>query len=322
MKKSEYLSEGIRIVQEEVSSLTRTLNSLSEDFADAIELLLSARKVIVCGIGKSGIIAQKIVATLNSTGTMSAFLHPVEALHGDIGIVEQNDVVIVLSKSGTTSEIVAMMPFLRSRSVKSIGILGSIQSPISEYCDVVLDASVEREACIHNLAPSNSTTVALALGDALALTLMRAKNFTSRDFSVSHPLGQLGRNMTLKVADVMHRYSSLPLVLSNTTLQSALIEMTLKKIGCVCVVNESQKLLGLLTDGDIRRILQQYDDFKALNVGEVMTKDPIVVSPQILLGEALAIMEERERQLNVLPVVDSGQLVGVIRVHDILRSER
>lgn len=316
----EVLSEARRILTIEADAIRRTANQLGDSFVRAIELLRTARLVAVSGIGKSGIIAQKIAATLSSVGTPAIFLHPVEALHGDIGVLCSQDVAIVLSRSGTTQELVQLVPFLKQRGIPVIGILGSPNGYLAGTVDVVLDASVEREACPWDAVPSASTTAALALGDALALVLMQVKEFTIGDYARSHPMGQLGKNLSLTVADVMARGDRIPIVSPDASFREAIIEISRKGLGCVCVITEG-RLVGIITDGDVRRTLERCEDIRPIRVADVMTPNPITIAPDALLGEALATMERRKRQIGVLPVVTAdGQCVGVVRIHDIVRS--
>lgn len=318
--KDNLLEEGRRVVQEEIDALRHTLSLLDNNFADAAELLAQSQKVIVCGIGKSGIIGQKIVATFVSTGTRAVLLHPVEALHGDIGIVEEGDSALFLSKSGNTAELLKLVPFFKNRGVPIVALLGAVTSPLANLADVVIDASVQREACPLGAAPMSSTTVALALGDALASALMKRNHFTIGQFAASHPLGQLGRNITLRIAELMHKGQTMPVVAPCASFREALIEMSAKNLGCVCVLDSEQQLVGIITDGDVRRILQQHEEITSLVVDDVCTRSPITVSPHTLAGEALSLMENREQQISVLPVVDEKMCcVGVVRVHDIVR---
>lgn len=314
------LEEGRRVVQEEIDALRHTLSLLDTRFIDAVDTLASSGKVVVSGIGKSGLIGQKIVATFVSTGTRSVFLHPVEALHGDIGIVEEGDSALLLSKSGNTAELLKLLPFFKSRRMPVVGLLGAVNSPIANLVDVVVDASVQREACPLRAAPMSSTTVALALGDALAAALMKRQNFTIGQFASFHPLGQLGRNISLCVAELMHKGKMLPTVAPSASFREALIEMSAKNLGCVCVLDNNRRLVGIITDGDVRRILQQHEDITSLTVGDICTRAPIAIAPDALVGEALSLMENREYQISVLPVVDlHGYCTGVVRVHDIVR---
>ncbi len=309
------------VLDAESKALAAVAATLNNDFVMAVEYIRTARQVVVAGIGKSGIIARKIAATLSSVGTPAVFLHPVEALHGDMGILHPDDVCILLSKSGTTTELLQLIPYIKKREMRILAIVGTIHSPIARLADVVLDAHSDKEACPLNLAPTTSTSVMMGLGDALAMCVMRLKQFTAADFAGNHPSGQLGRNLNYKVREVMHKGNELPTVSVNATFREALIESSSKALGCVCVL-ENKHLLGIITDGDIRRILQQYEDIRALSVSQIMTTHPLTIHENALLGEAVALMEYRERQISVLPVVnDSQECVGMLRIHDILRGE-
>lgn len=321
MKSEQILEIAKETLQNEINSLLQLKDSLDENFVRAVELILSARKIIVSGIGKSGIIGRKIAGTFLSIGLPCVFMHSVDALHGDIGIVSEGDLAILLSKSGSTEEIVQLVPFLKNRGAKIISIVGSEHSFLAKQSDVTIVARVDREACPLNIVPTSSAMVALAVGDALAACIMKIKNLTIEDFARQHPLGQLGRNLILRVEDVMHKGDNLPLVRPNNSFREAVIEITNKKLGCVCVVEDGNTLVGIITDGDVRRTLQKFDNIDQLKVVDVMTKNPIKVHYSALLGEALSLMEQRESQINVLPVVDDNDTcIGVIRLHDIVRS--
>jgi arabinose-5-phosphate isomerase len=321
MNDKDILEIGKQVISDEINALDSALKRLSNEFADASNMVAFANKVIVTGVGKSGLIARKIAATFSSIGISSIFLHPVEALHGDIGVVQKGDVAILLSKSGTTEELMKLIPYLKMRNSKIISILGNIDSAIARFSDVVLDGSVEKEACPFNLAPTTSSTLALALGDALAIAVMKIKNVTISDFSRLHPLGQLGRSITVKVGDIMHSGSKIPRISMGSSFRDALIEITKKDLGCVCVVDDNDLLLGIITDGDVRRILQNTEDMRGLVVNNVMTKSPITISEDAFLHEALALMENRNSEISVLPVVEiDGKIRGVIQIHDIVRS--
>ncbi len=314
------IEEARRILRVEAAAIAHLAESIGDGFARAIDLLQGARLIAVSGIGKSGIIAQKIASTLSSVGSPALFLHPVEALHGDIGVLSDRDVAIVLSRSGTTAELVALIPYLKQRGVPIIAITGSANGFIARAADVVLDAHVDREACPWDAVPSASTTAAVALGDALALVLMQAKGFTMSDYAHSHPMGQLGRNLTLRVSDVMAKGDAIPRIAPSASFREAIIEISRKGLGCVCVL-DGEKLCGIITDGDVRRSLERYEDIRPITAADVMTPNPITIHPEALLGEALATMERRERQIGVLPVVGSaGECLGVVRIHDIVRS--
>lgn len=321
MENNDIIMYAKEVIQTELLAIKRVSERLDSNLERAVTLLLKAEKVIISGIGKSGLIARKIAATLTSTGTPALFLHPVEGLHGDIGIISENDVAVLLSKSGSTEELLRIIPYLRQRKTPIISIVGNIDSPIATLSDIVLDGSVDKEACPLNLAPTASTIAALALGDALAMVLMRLKKINNQDFAFLHPLGQLGKNLTIKVNDIMHTGSSLPLVRPTDNFRNALIESTSKSLGCVCVVDNENNLLGIITDGDVRRILQENDDIRTLTIGDVMVRNPITVSRDALLGEALSMMENRPNQISILPVVDEmNTCIGIIRIHDILRT--
>ncbi len=321
MNFNEIISVGRQALNDEIESLKDAEQKLSQSFADAALLLSNANKIIVTGVGKSGLIARKISATFSSIGVSALFLHPVEALHGDIGVVQEGDVSILLSKSGTTEELIKLIPYLRMRNSRIISILGNVDSAIARHSDIILDGSVQREACPFNLAPTSSSTLALALGDALAVTVMKLRNVTINDFSRLHPLGQIGRSITLKVSDVMHSGDKIPIIYPGQSFRDAIIEITKKDLGCGCITDNQKRLLGIITDGDIRRILQSTEDLTGLVVENVMTKSPVTVFGDSYLHEALALMENRTSEISVLPVVDKGNtVIGVIRIHDIVRS--
>lgn len=315
------LSISRQVFQDEIDALIKTKSLLNSEFEDAVRLIANSHKVIIAGVGKSGIIGKKIAATFSSVGVSSVFLHPVDALHGDIGIVQEGDVAILLSKSGNTEELVKFIPFIKMRNAKIIAIVGNKDSYLSRHADISLDGSVEKEACPFNLAPTSSTTVALAIGDALAVCTMKLRNFTMEEFSKLHPLGQIGRTVTLKVKDVMHTGEKIPRVAIDSDFKTAIIEMSKKPLGCVVVTNDNFDLFGMLTDGDIRRTLSNVDDLRGISVSEIMTKKPVTVGDEAFLVEALALMENRTSQINVLPVVDrANKVIGIIRLHDIVQS--
>ncbi|HKR11762.1 MAG TPA: KpsF/GutQ family sugar-phosphate isomerase [Pyrinomonadaceae bacterium] len=280
-------------------------------------------KVVILGVGKSGIIGQKIAATMTSTGTAAFYLHPSDALHGGLGIVQSNDVVIVLSNSGETDEIVGMLPHLKNRRVAIVAIVGNLNSTLARGADAVLDASVDQEACPLNLAPTTSTTVALAIGDALAMTVMKVKGLTSDDFAVNHPAGRLGKRLTLRVADLMHSKGENPTIAAGSSWVEVVRAISKGGLGAVCVVDAAGHLAGIITDGDLRRAIERtsHDLLAKLTCDDFMTRQPTVATPQLLAFDALRLMEDRQSQISVLPVVDDDQIcVGLIRVHDIIRS--
>lgn len=277
-------------------------------------------KVIVTGVGKSGVIAQKIAQTFTSTGTVAIFIHPSDALHGGLGVVRNNDVVLALSNSGETDEILAIIPALQTRAVSVISIVGNLDSTLARSSDVALDASVDKEACPLNLAPTTSTTVALAIGDALAMTLMEARGLTAEDFAANHPAGRLGKRLTLRVASLMHES---PNVAEGAGWLEVVRAISKHALGAVNVVDNSGKLIGIVTDGDLRRTIERTEpeNFNTLKAASMMTRNPVAVTPELLAFDALQLMENRPSQISVLPVVDStGNCVGLLRLHDIVRS--
>ncbi|HKP47721.1 MAG TPA: KpsF/GutQ family sugar-phosphate isomerase [Pyrinomonadaceae bacterium] len=290
----------------------------------ALELLMASRgKIVLIGMGKSGLIARKIAATLTSTGSVAVYLHPADGLHGDLGIVTADDAVIVLSHSGETDELTAMLPYLKRRQVPVIAIVGNLSSTIANNVDVVLDASVDREACPFNLAPTTSTTVALAIGDALALTLMQLKGLTSEDFALNHPAGRLGKRLSLRVSDLMHSGADNPKVLPDTSWLEVVTSITRGGLGAVNVIDETGLLAGIITDGDLRRAIQKRkpDELEDLSAKDFMTASPVTVLPDELAYSALQFMENRPSQISVLPVVDGAkQCLGLLRLHDLVRS--
>ena len=280
-------------------------------------------KIVVTGIGKSGHVARKIVATLCSTGTAAVFLHPAEAAHGDLGIYTPGDPTLLISRNGASAELQALVPTLRHFRSPLIGILGSTASPLAQQVDVLLDASVEREADPNNLAPTASAVTALALGHALAIALMCARNFTPEEFGRFHPGGQLGRNLKLNVSAAMHAGDEVAFVAPETSLRDVIIAMTRRPMGAACVVAPDGALAGLLTDGDLRRALTTHDDIRTLAARDAMTAAPVTIGPDATLGQALELMERRRSQISVLPVVDeSGRALGLVRIHDIYLGTR
>lgn len=313
------LAAARSLLDAEARAIARASARLDARFEQAVGLILNCDgKVITTGIGKSGFVARKLAATLCATGTPAAYLHPAEAVHGDLGLVQPGDVVILISKSGATAELARLMPRLRELGAARIGILGNAESVLAGGCDAVLDASVEEEGDPHNLVPAASAVAASALGDALAVALMHARQFGPEQFGAFHPGGQLGRNLRLRVVDVMHSGAAVPWVEPGDALRTVVIAMSAKPLGAACVLAPGGSLAGLITDGDLRRALERHEDIRGLSAGDVMTRRPVTVAPEALLRDALARMETRARQLSVLPVVDGGgRAAGLLRLHDI-----
>lgn len=312
------INKAIEVLKNEALAIENATKNLNEDFVKSVEILSNSNQIVISGVGKSGYIGKKVAATLNSYGFSAIFLDTVEALHGDIGVVSENATVIILSKSGTTQELITLLPFLKNRKCKIIGILGNTKSFLAEKCDYVINASVEKEACPFDLAPTSSTTLALAIGDALAVCMVQYLGKNTRDFSVNHPSGQLGRNTLLKISDVMKKNDAIPKITPNKSLIDAIVRMSDKGLGCVVIVEDDDSLLGILTDGDIRRLISKDIDFNSIKVKDVMTSDPVSISEDSYLGSALDLMENRTSQISVLPVTNKdNKLSGVVRIHDV-----
>ena len=307
----------------EANAIWAASERLNCGFSRAVEILgRHSGKVILSGMGKSGHIAQKLAATLSSTGSPAVFLHPAEAMHGDLGVYTPGDPTILISKSGATLELIRLIPILREFHSPLIGILGNLNSTLAREVDAVLDACVEREADPLNLAPTASATVALALGDALAAALMMVRNFKAQDYARFHPGGQLGRNLWLHVTDVMHGLEKVACVPRSATLKDVVIAMTQFPLGAACVLDEQRRLAGIITDGDVRRALQKYDDIRILTAEQVMISKPITIAPEASLAQGVDRMEKRASQISVLPVVDAdGGCLGLVRIHDIYQAD-
>ena len=283
------------------------------------ELLISESSLIFCGVGKSGIIAQKCAATFTSLGLPSFYLHPTEALHGDLGRVRASDAIVVLSKSGTTEEILKLIPFLTCKKERLVGLIGAASSPISDLCGIVFDCSIEKEACINNQAPTTSSTVALAMGDAMAVLLESLTGLSKEGFAVNHPGGILGKSLRMKVKDLMIRASSCPVLTPDQTLQEVILLMTKYPVSG-CAIVEGDKFLGILVEGDIRRTFTRENLGLKTLVCDIMNDNPIVIGPDQLAFEALELMESKNRSLQILPVLEDGKFLGFIRLHELLKE--
>ena len=325
MTDNNHFAEVQGFLRLESEAIAQTATRLKPDeIARVVQLLAGCKgKIVILGIGKSGIIAQKIAATMTSTGTGALHLHPSDALHGGMGIINSDDVVMILSNSGETDEIVEMLPYLKRRQVPIIALVGNVNSTLARRADAVIDGSVDQEACPLNLAPTTSTTVALALGDALAMTLMQVKGLTPDDFAVNHPAGQLGKRLTLTVADLMHSGADNPKIPLAAKWVEVVKGISDGGLGAVNVVDDAGHLAGIITDGDLRRAIQRLDHAALANLKceEIMTRNPAVANPEMLAYGALQLMEDRPSQISVLPVLDGDRVcVGLIRLHDIVRS--
>ena len=311
---------GLEVIAIEANAVSRLERFIDAQFSAACELLLSCQgRVIVIGMGKSGHIGGKIAATLASTGTPAFFVHPGEASHGDLGMITDADIVIAISNSGETDEVLSIAPLIKRRGVKLISMTGKPESQLAQLADVHLCIAVEQEACPLGLAPTSSTTATLVMGDALAVALLHARGFTADDFAMSHPGGSLGRRLLLHIHDVMHRDDRVPVVQAEASLSEALLEMSQKGLGMTAVVNNQQQLVGVFTDGDLRRILDQRLDVHATAIATVMTANPVTITADVLAAQALKIMEDKK--INGLIVVDAAQQpIGALNMHDLLRA--
>ncbi|HBC19667.1 MAG TPA: D-arabinose 5-phosphate isomerase [Alcanivorax sp.] len=315
-----HIGVGQRVLDIEARAVDALKDSLDSSFSAACDLMLGARgRVIVTGMGKSGHVGSKLAATLASTGTPAFFVHPGEASHGDLGMITTDDVVLALSNSGETAEVLAILPVIKRKGTALIGMTGRPQSALAQLSDVHLTVAVNEEACPHNLAPTSSTTAALAMGDALAIALLEARGFTPEDFAMSHPGGSLGRRLLLKVDDIMHAGERLPVVASGTPLSEALLEMTRKGLGMTAITRDDGTLAGIFTDGDLRRMLDRDIDIRKATIDEVMVAQPITIEPGHLAAEALQIMETRK--INGMMVCDkTHKPLGAFNMQDLLRA--
>jgi len=311
---------GLAVIDTEAAAVTALKQRIDDDFVRACHYMLECEgRVVVTGMGKSGHIGSKIAATLASTGTPAFFVHPGEASHGDLGMITARDVVMALSNSGSTDEILMILPIIKRLGIPLITLTGRPDSPLAQAASVNIDVSVEKEACPLDLAPTASTTAALAMGDALAISLLEVRGFTADDFARSHPAGRLGRRLLLLIDDLMHTGERAPRVRSGTLLCDALLEVTRKGLGATAVVDDQDRVLGIFTDGDLRRALDHDVDMHSTPIDEVMTADCTLVQPGLLAAEALRLMEEGK--FNTLLVVDEDKhLVGALNMHDLLRA--
>ncbi len=311
---------GKRVIRIEASAVAELEKRIDESFVKVVELILkSSGRVIITGVGKSGIIARKIVATMNSTGTPALYLHPADAIHGDLGVVRKEDVVICISKSGDTVEVLRLIPIFKRIGVPIISMVGNLNSQLARLSDYVLNVAVKEEACPYNLAPTASTTATLAMGDALAIALLEKRNFTKENFALFHPGGNLGKRLLLKVEELMVSGKEVPIVHTSTPMKETIIEMTSKRLGATCVVDDDGKLVGIITDGDLRRLLQRTENVFALKAGEVMTKNPKTIKKDALAVTALQQMETYN--ITQLVIIDDERVpIGMIHIHDLVKA--
>jgi arabinose-5-phosphate isomerase len=326
MTQHAYLALGIAVLKAEAEAVTALIERLDLRFEQACELILSCKgRIVVTGMGKSGHISNKIAATLASTGSPAFFMHPGEASHGDLGMITKHDLVIALSNSGETNEITLLLPMLKRMGIGLIALTGKPQSTLAISADIHLDVSVSKEACPLGLAPTSSTTASLAMGDALAVAVLQARGFTEEDFAMSHPGGNLGRRLLLRVSDIMHTGNQIPLVNADASLKQTLLEMTRKGLGMAGVINSKsldQKhhiLVGIYTDGDLRRTFEQMPNIETASVKDYMTVNCITIQANSIASEALKVMQDQK--INGLMVVDENNIIqGALNMHDLLRA--
>ncbi|MDP2301169.1 MAG: KpsF/GutQ family sugar-phosphate isomerase [Ignavibacteria bacterium] len=318
MTKDEIIRIGKNVVKIEAESVQNLLNSIDDSFFQAVDKIFKSRgRVVLTGMGKSGLIARKIVATMNSTGTAAIFLHPTDALHGDLGMVRKDDVVILLSKSGATEELVNLLPMLKRLEVILIGMVGNLNSKIALDVDIILNVCVKEEACPFDLAPTASTTTMLAMGDALSVCLLERKGFTEQDFALLHPGGSLGKRLSLKISEIMIKGENVPIISKDASIKDTILEITSKRLGTTSVVDDKGKLVGVITDGDLRRLLEKTLDIKDLKAVDIMSKNPKIISKDVLASFALQTMETYK--ITSLIVADEFEKpIGIVHLHDLL----
>lgn len=313
------LDKARKVIEIELGAVQALVDRIDDSFVEAARLIYnSSGRVVFTGMGKSGLIARKIVATLNSTGTAAIYMHPTDALHGDLGMVRKGDIAIVISKSGATEEISNLISMFKQINVKIIGILGDTRSTLAKNCDIVLDASVKEEACPHDLAPTSSTTVALVIGDALAVTILELRGFTAEDFAMLHPAGSLGKRLSLRISEIMYKDDDLPLVGINASIKDTILEMTQKRLGAACVKDDTNKLVGIVTDGDLRRQLEKSLDLNNLKASDIMGKSPKTINSDSLASFALQKMENFNITV-LIAVNDLNEPVGLVHLHDLVK---
>lgn len=309
---------AIKTIETESQSILGLTNYINADFEKAVNAIANSRgRIVISGIGKSATIAQKIVATFNSTGTPAIFMHAADAIHGDLGIVQQDDVVMIISKSGESPEIKVLVPLIKNFKNTLIGMVGNLQSFLASQSDIILNTTVKEEACPNNLAPTSSTTAQLVMGDALAICLMEIKGFSSDDFAKFHPGGTLGKKLYLRVSD-LYIHNEKPSVTPEKSLKEAIVEISAKRLGSVAVVDTNDQLLGIITDGDLRRLLGKNISIDKATAEDVMTRSPKTIKPEELAVDALDLM--RKKSITQLVVVDDGKYLGFIHLHDLIRE--
>lgn len=318
MTGKEIISNGKKVIRIEAEAVSNLEKSIDENFVKAVETIYKSKgRVVLTGVGKSGLVARKIVATLNSTGTAAFYLHPTDALHGDLGMVRKDDVAIIISKSGATEELIKLIPMLKRMEIKLIAMSGNKTSSFNRDCDIVLDISVKEEACPLDLAPTSSTTATLAMGDALAVALLEKREFSVEKFARLHPGGSLGKRLSLKIDEIMIKNEYVPIVAEDAPMKDIIIEMTGKRLGMTCVVDIKGVLSGIITDGDLRRLLEKTMEIKELKAKDILTTDPKVTSKNYLASFALQTMETY-KITSLVVVDDEKKPQGIVHLHDLL----
>ena len=318
MTSDEIIKKGKEVIRIEAEAVANLSQSINDQFVKAINIISESKgRVVLTGMGKSGLIARKIVATLNSTGTAAIYLHPTDALHGDLGMVRKEDVVVLISKSGNTEEIANLLPMLKRLGVKMIAMCGSENSRLAQECDIFLNISVKEEACPHDLAPTASTTATLAMGDALSVALLQKRNFTIEDFAFLHPGGSLGKRLSLQISEIMIKDERVPMVKEDASLKDVIIEITSKRLGTTCVVDSKGVLTGIITDGDLRRLLE-----KTLDIKDFIAKDIMTIKPKVLKGNYLASFAlqqmENYKITSLIITDDENKPTGIVHLHDLI----
>ena len=318
MNSKEIIEVGKQVIEIEAKTISNLVSSVNEQFVQAIEVIFKSQgRVVLTGMGKSGLIARKIVATLNSTGTAAIYMHPTDALHGDLGMVRKEDVVIIISKSGSTEELHKLLPMFKRLGVKIIAMSGNPESILAKEADIVLNIIVEEEACPYDLAPTSSTTAALVMGDALSVALLEKRGFTEEDFALLHPGGSLGKRLSLKIEEVMTKGGGIPVVGTEAPIKEVILEMTTKRLGATCIIEKTGTLYGIFTDGDLRRLLEKTMDIKDLKAKDIATKNPKVTNKDYLASFALQTMENY-KITSLIVVDDENKPIGILHLHDLV----
>ncbi len=318
MSSDQIIINGKEVIKIEAEAVAGLQDSINKDFVDAVNTIFaSSGRVVLTGMGKSGLIARKIVATFNSTGTAAIYLHPTDALHGDLGMVRSEDVVILISKSGETEEISNLLPMLKRMNVKLIAMCGNKNSKLARECDIFLNIAVKEEACPYDLAPTASTTATLALGDALAVSLLKKRKFTEEDFAFLHPGGSLGKRLSLKIKEIMITGDKIPKVLEDSSIKDVIVEITGKRLGTTCVVDKENNLTGIITDGDLRRLLERTLEIKDLTAKDIMSRKPKVLKENYLASFALQQMENY-KITSLIIIDDLNHPIGIVHLHELI----